>query len=493
MEEKQIVTIDLGTRKLGLSVSRILGGAVPEVLCYNEFPSAGIGHGKVMNPSRLSDALRGAIADTERYLGIKIFQAEVNLQKYDIRELDFTASIDIPPCECISNSNMEELENIAWEQARLFSEGDEVYGLVAQGFDTPDYISLSREDIIGMMTTTLVGHYKAYLGKPDMRNYIDHAFRSCGIETVRTVFAPNRVGEAVLSVSEMESGVALIDLGAGASSVSIFHGGVLRHYGAIPFGGDTVTSDIRTRVGIDARLAENIKMGYGGCLVNKMATLGDRTLKITDKNQKAKTEVRTQFLREIITARMKEIIEALLWEIQKSGYADSLKSGIVLVGGGANMLNIGTFITQISGYTARVGAPVRDCISGESSFHTPSAAASSALILDFIDRDNNKCTEKSAFAPEAQQNAVVNDVPSQGAPEPLFNGESEDASTQNETKTEKEAIKEALRAKREAEKAEKEAQRAAEKEAEKLAKAEREKEIKRRKEEAKKKKKEMKG
>jgi len=255
----------------------------------------------------------------------------------------------------------------------------------------------------------------------------------------------------------------------------------------------TVTSDIRTRVGIDARLAENIKMGYGGCLVNKMATLGDRTLKITDKNQKAKTEVRTQFLREIITARMKEIIEALLWEIQKSGYADSLKSGIVLVGGGANMLNIGTFITQISGYTARVGAPVRDCISGESSFHTPSAAASSALILDFIDRDNNKCTEKSAFAPEAQQNAVVNDVPSQGAPEPLFNGESEDASTQNETKTEKEAIKEALRAKREAEKAEKEAQRAAEKEAEKLAKAEREKEIKRRKEEAKKKKKEMKG
>jgi len=476
MEERQIVTIDLGTKKLGMCVSRISAGAHPEVLCYNEFPSAGISHGKVMNPSRLSEALRSALSNTERFLGVKIIQAEVNLQKYDIRELDFSASIDIPSGECITNANMEELENLAWDQAHLFSEGDEVYGLVAQGFDTPDYINLNREDIVGMMTTTLVGHYKAYLGKADMRNCIDHAFRSCGIECVRTVFAPDRIGEAVLSTAEMESGVALMDLGAGASSVSIFHGGVLRHYGAIPFGGDTVSSDIRARVGIDLRLAENIKMGFGGCLVQKIATLGDKTLKITDKNKKTKTEVRTQFLREIITARMKEIIEALLWEIQKSGYADSLKSGIVIVGGGANMLNIGTYITQISGYTTRTGAPVRDCISGDSSFHTPSAAASSALILDMLDREVGCCTKKGEFA-------VAEDAPSVG--ELLF----EQKEAANNAKAEKEALKEAIKAQKEAERAEKVAAKAAEKEAEKLArearKKEREEEVKRRKAEKK--------
>lgn len=477
MEEKKIVTIDLGTRKIGMCVSRISGGARPEVLCYNEFPSAGISHGKVMNPSRLSEALRSALANTERFLGVKIVQAEVNLQKYDIRELDFTSSIDIPAGECICQANMDDLENQAWEQAHTFCDSDEVYGLVAQGFDTADYINLSREDTIGMMAGTLVGHYKAYLGKSDIRSCIDLAFRKCGIECVRSVFVPDRVGEAVLSTAEMDSGVALIDLGAGASSVSIFHSGVLRHYGAIPFGGDTVSSDIRSRVGIDLRLAENIKMGFGGCLVQKSATLGDKTLKITDRTKRTKTEVRTTFLREIITARMKEIVEALLWEIQKSGYADSLKSGIVLVGGGANMLNVGTYITQISGYTTRVGAPVYDCICGDSSFHTPSAAASSALIMDMMDRDNNACTQKTQFEPSYDDNSISDEF--------IF---AQDDSADREREKARNR-RDGEKARKEAEKARKEAERAAEKEAEQLAREarrkEREEELKRRKAEKK--------
>ena len=58
---------------------------------------------------------------------------------------------------------------------------------------------------------------------------------------------------------------------------------------------------------------------------------------------------------------MKEIIEALLYHIQVSGYAteDILRAGVVVTGGGSEIVNCANYIKELSGYSVKIGYPRR--------------------------------------------------------------------------------------------------------------------------------------
>lgn len=396
MEEKKIVIVDLGTRKLGVSVATEGDGGKVKVLYYNEFPSAGISHGKVLNPSRLGIALKTALSACEEFLQVKIKEAVVNIQKYDIREISVNSSIQIEQGHCIDAEDIDNLESLIWIEAQnCQNPGEEVFGIVPQSFDADSEMNVNVKDVTGMMAEILYGHYKAYIGKASYRNNIDMAFREAGIETVRTTFSPTETGQCILTSPEMDGGVALMDIGAGASSVSIFTCGTLRHYGAIPFGGDSITGDIVNLCGVDEHLAENIKMGYGGLMPDRLSSLGEKTLKITDTANGNKIEITAKYLSEIITARMREILEALLYEIQQSGYSEKLKNGVVVCGGCANTLNLCSMIKEISGYNARVGAPSVKIFDADMTFFGSAVASSAGIITQSIGCDMKACTEAS--------------------------------------------------------------------------------------------------
>lgn len=476
MEEKKIVTIDLGTQKLGVSVSTPMADGSASLLAYSEFASAGINRGRISNPSRLSAALRQALDCTENYLSTHIVQVGVNLQKYDIRQKEVTMSASYEDGHSIAAEDMENLEGLAWDQAKIDNPSEEIVGLVAQSFDVEDDINIRQKDVVGMMGNRLTGHYKVFSAKSNVYLQIDKAFKDAGIDKVRAAFVPHRAGISVLTPGEMEGGVAVFDLGAGASSVSVFYGGALRHYGAVPFGGNSVTADIQNLCGIDENLAENIKMGYGGCMPDKLESLGEKTIKIHDTASGNKIEITAKYLSEIITARMREIIDALLYELQLSGYADKLKNGIVVVGGGANMLNICHLIKAMSGYNAKVGTPSRTLIKGEfAQFHTASTASSAGLIMEFIGKNGLKCTEEVEETPQEPVEEVAPAAAAVAEPEPevsladLFSHEQDDEKPEESEnwlvstfKKKKEEKKKEAAARKEERKREEEARREAE-------------------------------
>ena len=127
--------------------------------------------------------------------------------------------------------------------------------------------------------------------------------------------APGITAKAVLKSEQMENGVALIDIGAGVSSVTIFKDKIMRFYAAIPFGGNSVTNDIKSECNFSFELAENIKKAYGACMPNKLSSLGEKSIQIVDEDGNTTAQVSVKYISEIITARMKEIIEALLFRI----------------------------------------------------------------------------------------------------------------------------------------------------------------------------------
>ena len=202
-----------------------------------------------------------------------------------------------------------------------------------------------------------------------------------GIIPVQKFFTADTTAKAVLYESEMENGVALVDIGAGSTSVSIYEGNVMRHYASIPFGGKNITDDIKNESEITEKLAENIKLAFGACMPDKLLSLSEKVLHIRSINGDGDKTLPVKYLSEIITARVEEIIMAILYEIEKSGFADMLRSGIVITGGTAQITNICNFIHDISGYKVRTGYPRQlFSYSGCTGLSETSAATSIGLI-----------------------------------------------------------------------------------------------------------------
>jgi cell division protein FtsA len=192
----------------------------------------------------------------------------------------------------------------------------------------------------------------------------------------------------------MENGVALIDFGGGSTSVTIYHGKVMRHYASIPFGGKNITDDIKSECQISERLAENIKLAYGACMPEKLQSLSEKVLQIMSSNNEPSKQITVKYLSEIITARIEEIIMAILYEIEESGFGDMLKSGLVITGGVAETANLSNFIYELSGYRVRTGYPKGQFSTvGCNGIKDPSAATSVGLILAAKDELGINCAQ----------------------------------------------------------------------------------------------------
>ena len=385
MEDRHIVAIDLGSYKVALAVARINGDDI-QLIYYREAKSAGIRNSYVYNSMQAARPLKELVEDAEKELNIRITQAVVGMPTYRVRQETKQAQMELNPEECITEADVESLKTSALESYPLDNpKTEELFGAVAQSFSTGEDFQLVENDIIGMAPEKLTCNFKVFIGQKKYVKDMRLAFHNAGnLHIRREYFTPDAIAKAVLYDFELDSGVALVDIGAGVTSVSIYLGNIMRYYAAIPFGGSSITSDIRTECYITEPLAENIKLAYGACIPEKLMSMSDKTLLINSNDTLPAKQVTVKYLSEIITARATEIIEAILYRIQESGLADRLRSGIVITGGGAGLLNIGNLIKDLSGYNVRTGYPKHIFSAPDKSAggaHDTSATACIGMIL----------------------------------------------------------------------------------------------------------------
>ena len=355
--DKHIVAIDLGTSKIAITVAKVNGNDV-QMIYYKETPSTGIRYSSVFNVMQVKDVLYRAIKEAEEQLGIKITQAVVGMPKYPVRQETSNGEIrDRGEDADITLEDIAFLKSLAEDSYPLKDpEKEAIFGAVAQSFSDGENFQIIENDIIGMTSDVLEGNFKIFIGRKSDLRKIDQVMSKVGITGTKKYFTADTTAKAVLTSSEMENGVALIDFGAGCTSVAIYQDNIMRHYASIPFGGKNITDDIKNESGqISERLAENIKLGFGACMPEKLQSMGDKVLHIRSNSTEPDIKLPVKYLSEIITARVEEIMMAMLYEIHNSGFADSLRSGIVITGGCAQMANLGNFIYDISGYRVRTG------------------------------------------------------------------------------------------------------------------------------------------
>ena len=442
--ERYIAAADLGTSKIALSVAKVDGEDV-QIIYYKEVPSDGIRYSCVFAPKRAATALEKVIRDAEDELGIKILQLVTGLPRYSIRQESASAMMSrSDPYSCISREEINNLKSLAIDSYPLEDEvKEEIYGAVAQSFSADDdLVCASEDDVTGVTAENLEGNFKIFIGSKKASSDLDTMLNFTGIAPARKVFIPTAVAQAVLTEAEKENGVALVEIGAGVTSLTIYKGGLLRHYSSIPFGGKSVTADIKYECGFTERLAENIKLAYGACEPDKLQSLSEKVIQINDDENGTYEQLPVKYLSEII-CRAKEIIDAVLFQIQESGFADNLRNGIVLTGGGAGLVNFANLFKDMSGYVVRTGYPrTRKFSSGGCAGVTEtSAAATVGMILEAKRDALLNCIDEAPAPAETEEPALD----SEGKGE-LFEGHdvSGEVITPNPKKKKKESNKDRI-------------------------------------------------
>ena len=178
---------------------------------------------------------------------------------------------------------------------------------------------------------------------------------NAGLETQELILEPLASSESVLSDEEKEAGVVLVDIGGGTTDLAIFHEGIIRHTAVIPFGGNSVTEDIREGCSVMRNQAELLKTRFGSALAEENKE--NEIICVPGLRGREPKEISVKNLAFVIQARMEEIIDHVYYEIKSSGYEKKLIAGIVITGGGAQLKHLPQLVEYVTGLDSRVGYP----------------------------------------------------------------------------------------------------------------------------------------
>lgn len=187
-----------------------------------------------------------------------------------------------------------------------------------------------------------------------------HCLKRCDLEVAGIASSAYAAGMASLVEDEQELGSACIDMGGGATGLSIFMKKHMIYADTVRMGGDLVSRDISMGLQIPLALAERIKTFHGGVhatgvddreMIELSADTGDWE---KDRRRISRTE-----LIGIMRPRVEEILEEVRARLDVAGFDHLPSRQIVLTGGGSLIPGIDGLASRILGHRVRLGRPLR--------------------------------------------------------------------------------------------------------------------------------------
>jgi cell division protein FtsA len=226
--------------------------------------------------------------------------------------------------------------------------------------------------------------------KNAIRN-INRAVEKSGLRTKDLVLQPLASASAVMAQEDLEAGVAIVDIGGGTTDLAVFYEGILKHTAVIPFGGENITNDIKTGLGVLKTQAEQMKVQFGSALSNEAKA--NAFITIPGLRGMQPKEISVKNLANIIQARMSEIMDFVSYHLKQVGLDNRmLNGGIVLTGGGSQLKHLIQLTEYVTGLNARIGFPNEHLASGHiEELAKPTYSTCIGLILKgYSDYEHNR-------------------------------------------------------------------------------------------------------
>lgn len=398
-----IAAIDIGTTKIVAVVGRKGEDGKLHIVGIEQVISTGIKRGVVLNIDETVNAIKELVFNVEAKHGVKLYEVYVGIAGQHIKSLQNKGIRYIEINQEITQYDVDQMYNDNFKIP--LEAGENILHVFSQ-----DYVVDNETGVrvpIGMSGRRLEGNYHVVLGRVLSVNNIEKCINRVGLKLNHLILEPMASARSVLTAEEKEAGVVLVDIGGGTTDVAIFYDGVIRHTAVIPFGGNVVTSDIKEGCAVLQKQAESLKTQFGSALGDLERE--DKVVTIPGIEGWEPKEISFKSLAYIIQARMEEIVDYVMYQIEYSKLYDKLGAGIVITGGGALLKNLPQLIKYRTGLEVRLGIPNKYLIgSNLSDVAKPMYATSIGLLLSAIDNPVKKVIEQKLFDEDVLNSNVQN-------------------------------------------------------------------------------------
>ncbi|MGC4061012.1 MAG: cell division protein FtsA [Aquabacterium sp.] len=367
-----VVGLDIGTAKVMVVVAEVMPGGDLRLAGLGVAPTHGLKRGVVVNIDATVQSIQQALKEAELMADCKINRVWTGITGSHIRGQNSTGMVivrdkEVAPIDVQRVVETAKAINIPNDQRLLLVEPQE---FIIDGHEV--------KEPIGMSGGRLEVKVHIVTGAQSAAENIVKCVRRCGLEAEQLVLNPSASSAAVLTEDEKSLGVAMVDIGAGTTDVSIFTDGSVRHTAVIPIAGDLITSDIAMALRTPTKDAEDIKVDYG--VAKQLLADPNEQVEVPGLGDRAPRMLSRQALAGVIEPRVEEIFSLVHQVIRESGYEELLSSGIVLTGGSAVMPGMVELAEDIFLKPVRKGTPL---YSG--ALHDMVASPRSATVMGLLE------------------------------------------------------------------------------------------------------------
>jgi len=375
-----IMAIDVGTSKVCTIIARREGGRRFSVLSHSVVPSQGLQKGIVTDISATQSVIRESATEAARQARATVNEAYVGVTGSHVNfenrldELDWAAKRGvITPAD---------IRRVPTSVAAASAEpGRKVLHALPRNYILDGQSGIRNP--LGMHTSQVKVETHVVTAAAMFIDKLNQAVRQAGVSVRELVLEPIASAEAVLTVEERESGVALVDIGGGTTDMVVYRQGTVLYNAALPIGGFQFTNDICLTYDTTYEAAEAVKLEHGTTDPASLGAIADVSLPLAGRVSNRTVALRD--LSQLLRERAQELVRLIRIKLTESGYTEASEVRLVLTGGSASLPGLEDMIRRTITRHVRIGSP--DDVPGiPDELRSPMFATSVGLLLWAIER-----------------------------------------------------------------------------------------------------------
>jgi len=372
MTRNRIITaIDVGTDKCVTLIASVEEDKSLRVMGVSAVHSRGMKRSQIIDLEKVLETITESLDAAERMAGVEVKNAYVSISGTHISSQNSKGVVAVSsPNKEISPEDVDRVIDAA--RAISLSSEREIIHVIPKDFkvDSQDGI----KDPIGMTGVRLESEAHIITGLNTALKNLEKCIIDLGVQVDGFVFSGLASASVVLTETEKELGVAVVDIGAGSTSMCVYVDGSLEFSATLPVGARHITQDIALGCKVSLDSAEKIKIalskeafkpltpiaGESKQDFTKRKEIADK-LKLSDFDTTINTDEsfsKKDIVQSIMLPRMQEIFALVGDRLKSENLLPLIPAGVVITGGGAQTTKIAEIAKRELNLSARVGNPI---------------------------------------------------------------------------------------------------------------------------------------
>jgi cell division protein FtsA len=359
-----VASLDIGTSKIACMIARLRPCApndalrgrshAAELVGYSQIRSKGVKAGAVVDLVECEQAVRQAVTLAEEAAKVQVESVLLSVSAGRLQGHLIEATADIKG-GAVTSADVARVTSAGMHHAT--GEGRTVLHVLPVGYSI-DGVKGVR-DPKGMVARQFGVDMNVVTVDATVAKNLMLVVERCHLNVEAMAAGPYVAGLSVLTDDEADLGAAVVEMGAGTTTIAIYSGGRLTHASGFALGGQHITMDLARGLSACIADAERIKTLYGTVLTGGSDT--DELMSVPsagDDELDVPQIVSRATIANIVRHRAEEIFEMVRDRLADSPLAAEPKARVVLSGGASQLTGTLELATRILNRQVRIGRPL---------------------------------------------------------------------------------------------------------------------------------------